>query len=248
MKLCATGGNCIVRIAYDWIGGNIYFADRGANRIGLCHLADHFCTVIIEDADVVAEPVPIAVYPKIGRLFWGNCKGGVQSIYSAGMDGSHPVKVRSTGKGFINGIALDFGNARLYWADRILGTLESCNLDGSDHYVIASLGTVAPAGIDIMGNYLYWGEITGKRIWSLTQRFSCQNNAPALLYDEGNSIHDLKVYDGSRQPFDRENPCVWAGCSHLCALSGEASTSCLCPQGLQLGSDGKTCQQSKEFV
>ena len=164
------------------------------------------------------------------------------SICSAGTDGSSQVKVKDTGHVFPNGIAIDFENSLLYWAEATLGTMETNILEGKDRYVIANLSDVRPAGIDIMGDYLYWGEITGKRIWSLTQRFSCQTDSPALLYDGGYKIHDLKVYDGSKQPLDRENSCIWVDCSHLCSLSGEVSTACLCPEGLKLGSDGKTCQ------
>ena len=78
---------------------------------------------------------------------------------------------------------------------------------------------------------------------SLTKTFTCQTNGPTLLHDAGYEIYDLKVYDALKQPLDRENPCVWAGCSHLCALSGHDSTACLCPEGLLLGLDGKTCKE-----
>ena len=86
------------------------------------------------------------------------------SICTAGMDGSDPMKIVDTGLVFPNGIAIDFDNSRLYWADASLGTLETCFLDGTNRYLIAQLGDVRPAGIDIMGDNLYWGEVTGKRI------------------------------------------------------------------------------------
>ena len=242
MKFHVAGGQCITRIAYDWIGANIYYTDKGANRIGLCHVANQLCTVLIQDPAILSQPGGIAVHPKIGQFFWVNINFSMSaSVYRAAMDGSNPIKVRDTGAGFPNGITVDFENSRLYWADHVLGTLETCTLDGTDHYVITNLRNARPAGIDIKGDYLYWGEITGNRIWSITKNFGCQTSSSALLYDEGDQIHDLKVYDGSKQPLDRENPCVWAMCSHLCALSGEASTTCLCPEGLELGLDGKIC-------
>ena len=175
-------------------------------------------------------------------MFWTNTGSDPSSasIYGAAMDGTHEVKVKGTWSGYPAGIAIDFENARLYWSDNWLGTLETCTLDGADHFVIASLGNAD--GIDVIGDYLYWGEIVGNRIWSFTKTFNCHTNGPALLYDEAETIHDLKVYHAENKPLDRENPCVWAGCSHLCALSGEYSTGCLCPEGFYLGSDRKTCE------
>ena len=247
IHLLNAGGTCIVRIAYDWIGGNIYYTDRSAHRVGFCNLVRQFCTVILSKEDgVVGDPIAIALHPKIGRVFWGNQNlGGSASIYSANMDGSSPVKVAGTGISYPTGIAIDLENSRIYWTDLRGNKIESCTMDGEERYVVAILaGSPGPAGIDIMGDYLYWGEITANRIWSMTQTFGCQTTGPALLYDEGERIHDLKVYDGSKQPLDRENPCICSGCSHLCALSGEEGVRCLCPAGIELGADGKTCHSN----
>ena len=56
--------------------------------------------------------------------------------------------------GVPNRIAADFKNSRLYWAHPTLVTLETY-MDGTDRYVIANMGKAAPAGIDIMVDYLY---------------------------------------------------------------------------------------------
>ena len=223
----------------------MYYTDRGANRIGFCNLASQLCTEILSKEDgVVGEPISIALHPKLGRLFWGNYNlGGSTSIYSANMDGSNPsLVVQAEGM-----IGIDLENSRIYWADTWANKVESSTLDGTDRYTIVSFNdSPGPAGIDIAGDYLYWGEIGAKRIWRMTKTFGCQTQTtgPALLYDEKESVNDLKVYDRSKQPLDRENPCIWTGCSHLCALSGKVSVSCLCPKGLQLGSDGKTCENA----
>ena len=64
-----TGGTTVIRLAYDWIGGNIYFTTNVG--IGLCHSVSQLCTVIVQ-GDVAPEPLGIAVYPKVGKLFWSN--------------------------------------------------------------------------------------------------------------------------------------------------------------------------------
>ena len=95
-----TGRTTAVRLAYDGIGF---------------------------PGDFAPEPLGIAGYPKVGKLFWTNVKS-FASIFSAGMDGSRPVTVIDTGLEFPNGIAIDFENSRLYWADVTLGTLETRSL------------------------------------------------------------------------------------------------------------------------
>ena len=106
----------------------------------------------VQGGELVSEPIGIAVCPKIGKLFWANYNfGNFSSMYSAFMDGSNPIKIKDTETGFITGIAIDFENSRHYWADQILSTLETCNLEGGDDYVIASLGAFSPSAINIMG-------------------------------------------------------------------------------------------------
>ena len=54
---------------------------------------------------------------------------------------------------------------------------------------------------------------------------------------------DMRVYHSSQQPLNRrKNDCAGAVCSHLCVLTTE-SFRCLCPNGMVLGSDGRTCER-----
>lgn len=55
---------------------------------------------------------------------------------------------------------------------------------------------------------------------------------------------DMRVYHSSQQPMNwRKDDCADAGCSHLCVLIA-ASFKCVCPNGMDLGSNGKTCKSA----
>ncbi|XP_070556145.1 low-density lipoprotein receptor-related protein 4-like isoform X2 [Ptychodera flava] len=72
-----------------------------------------------------------------------------------------------------NPVALDYDHveAKVYWTDRYLKTINRASLDGSDHEVIASLDIHVPDGIaiDVKGRKLYWtdtgiDQITGANL------------------------------------------------------------------------------------
>lgn len=56
-------------------------------------------------------------------------------ITIVGMDGSQSVDIITDNIGWPNGLAIDHGTDRLYWADAKLETVEYANLDGSNRKV-----------------------------------------------------------------------------------------------------------------
>ena len=143
------------------------------------------------------------------------------------MDGADPKLVLRLGAtSRPNGISVDFPGGRLYWADD-KGTVESCTLDGADHYVIGDIRSSRPAGIDVIGDHLYWGGISGKMVWRLSKRFSSNVTSPVLVHSGGDEVHSIGVFDSAKQPQHRVNSCENSGCPGLCVLSGKDSFRCL---------------------
>jgi Low-density lipoprotein receptor repeat class B len=68
-------------------------------------------------------------------MFWSDW-GTVPNIAKAGMDGSDPHLFIKDGLQWPTGLALDYGNKRLYWLDAKYHFIESINLDGSDRRVL----------------------------------------------------------------------------------------------------------------
>ncbi|ODM90172.1 Low-density lipoprotein receptor-related protein 4 [Orchesella cincta] len=101
-------------IAFDWITGNIYFADSNLSHIAVCRNDSTFCSVLIQET--IDKPRGIALHPNQGIMFWTDW-GNSPAIMRAGMDGSSPVAIVFTNLKWPNGITVDQGNSRIYWAD-----------------------------------------------------------------------------------------------------------------------------------
>ncbi len=53
-------------IAFDWITGNIYFADSNYSHIGVCRNDSSVCSVLVQEA--IDKPRDIAVHPNEGQV------------------------------------------------------------------------------------------------------------------------------------------------------------------------------------
>lgn len=53
-------------IAFDWITGNIYFADSNYSHIGVCRNDTSVCAVLVQEA--IDKPRDIAVHPNQGQV------------------------------------------------------------------------------------------------------------------------------------------------------------------------------------
>lgn len=144
-------------IAFDWITGNLYFADHQLHKIFVCRsVPPNYCTTLSGVSN--HDTFEIALHPNLGIMFWTDTTSNTPSIFQARMDGTH-IKV-IIGSPIVKeplGISVDQGNARIYWIDNI-GTsrkISSSNLDGSDIMVIKSIGPYS-VGIDVFGDRVFW--------------------------------------------------------------------------------------------
>lgn len=54
-------------------------------------------------------------------------------------------------------------------------------------------------------------------------------------------MNGLAIYHEANQPIFRSNPCLEARCSHICTLSPIHTFHCMCPTGMVLDNDKRTC-------
>ena len=55
-----------------------------------------------------------------------------------------------------NGLALDYAERKLYWADAKLDKIEVCNLNGSGRRVVLDQGLPHIYGFGLIGKHLFW--------------------------------------------------------------------------------------------
>ena len=167
---------------------------------------------------------------------WGN----VPSIVVAGMDGSLPFPIIDTGLNWPNGLALDQGTSRLYWVDAHSDIIETCNLDGGDRRVIKSDGIRHPFSMDIFADTLYWSDWTAHQIQSCN-KFTGENHK-TIHTATRDQINGVAVFHAAAQPKNRVNHCRNKPCSHICVLTPSQSFRCLCPVGMVIDGDRRTCK------
>ena len=162
------------------------------------------------------------------------------SIVMAGMDGSVPTSIVDTDLNWPNGLALDQGTSRLYWIDARGDRLETSKLDGSDRRLVKTNGIKHPYSMDIFADTLYWSDWTYHEIQSCN-KFSGENHN-VIYHNDKDQINGIALFHKAAQPRDRANHCLNNRCSHICVLTPTQSFRCLCPVGMTISGDGKTCK------
>ena len=84
------------------------------------------------------------------------------------MDGTSRTVLHSTGLSNVYGLAIDYDNQILYWADYTNDRIESSSTDGSSRLVIVSSGITSPFSITFYEGKLYWTDFSTHSIHTLT--------------------------------------------------------------------------------
>ena len=96
---------------------------------------------------LVRPPLPVPRY-----MYWTDW-GASPKMERAGMDASGRQVIISSNLTWPNGLAIDYGSQRLYWADAGMKTIEFAGLDGSKRKVSVARGhpptalTASPTGL-----------------------------------------------------------------------------------------------------
>uniref|UniRef100_A0A3P9A5H3 EGF-like domain-containing protein n=1 Tax=Esox lucius TaxID=8010 RepID=A0A3P9A5H3_ESOLU len=223
-------------ISADWVTGNIYWTDHSRMySINVGQLGGPNCSRLI--TDIAGEPYSITVNPARGMMYW-TVIGDHPHIEEAAMDGSLRRVILEKNLRRPTGLAIDYFNQRLYWADTEMSVIGSIRFDGSDSVVAVSSsnGISQPVRIDIFEDYIYG--IGMKNDVFRVHKYGRQPVEGLHLGVERPSIilvlHRFKQQEVS-------NPCARMGCEFLCLLN-PSGASCTCPEGTTL--INRTCRDS----
>ena len=89
-------------------------------------------TVISTNLD---QPHRIVVHPQKRKIYWTDW-GINAKIEMANLDGSNRMILVTYDLLWPTGLAIDYPNDRIYFADTKKGTIETVNLDGGDRQVV----------------------------------------------------------------------------------------------------------------
>ncbi|XP_017777455.1 PREDICTED: low-density lipoprotein receptor-related protein 1 [Nicrophorus vespilloides] len=230
-------------LAVDWVGKNLYWADKGLDTIEVSTLDGKFRKVLISSG--LQEPRAVAVDPIRGYMYWSDWGSDVH-IGKAGMDGSNPSILldANSSLGWPNALTIAFDTEELFWADAREDYIAVSDFDGKNIRIIAKRIKNAELqlhhvfAIAVWENYVYWTDWETKSIERCHKYHG--NDCKTVL----TTIHrpmDLRVVHPLRQP-QTDNPCLNANCSALCLLApNKERYTCACPENYILDVDGKSC-------
>ncbi|XP_072597864.1 prolow-density lipoprotein receptor-related protein 1 isoform X2 [Vulpes vulpes] len=224
-------------LAVDWVGGNLYWCDKGRDTIEVSKLNGAYRTVLVSSG--LREPRALVVDVQNGYLYWTDW-GDHSLIGRIGMDGSGRSVIVDTKITWPNGLTLDYVTERIYWADAREDYIEFASLDGSNRHVVLSQDIPHIFALTLFEDYVYWTDWETK---SINRAHKTTGTNKTLLISTLHRPMDLHVFHALRQPDVPNHPCKVnnGGCSNLCLLSPGGGHKCACPTNFYLGSDGRTC-------
>lgn len=223
-------------LAIDWVTGKVYWTDSGTNRIEVATLDGHVRALLVWQN--LAKPRDIVVNPLQGIMFWSDWSDS-PLIERADMDGSARMKIVVENLLYPNGLAIDFGNNRLYFVDAGTKALEFVNFDGTGRNRLIADGLQHPFGIDVFEKNVYWSDWDLQSVM-MADKHSGKNRRSVIT--DTSDLMDIRVFHRKRKNI--RNPCSTrnGGCSHICLLNSK-DYSCACPIGVKLTEDNRTCKE-----
>uniref|UniRef100_A0A8D0DF55 LDL receptor related protein 1 n=1 Tax=Sander lucioperca TaxID=283035 RepID=A0A8D0DF55_SANLU len=225
-------------LAVDWVGGNLYWCDKGRDTIEVSKLNGAYRTVLVNSG--LREPRAVAVDVRYGYLYWSDW-GDTPHIGRIGMDGSNRSAIVEDKITWPNGLTLDFINDRIYWADAREDYIAFASLDGTNRHTVLVQDIPHIFAMTLFEEYIYWTDWETK---SINRAHKTLGVNKTVLISTLHRPMDVHIYHPYRQPEVADHPCQInnGGCSNLCLLSpGGGGYKCACPTNFYLAADGKQC-------
>ncbi|XP_045081182.1 low-density lipoprotein receptor-related protein 1-like [Coregonus clupeaformis] len=227
-------------LAVDWVGGNLYWCDKGRDTIEVSKLTGAYRTVLVNTG--LREPRAVAVDVRNGYLYWSDW-GDNPHIGRIGMDGANRTVIVEDRITWPNGLTLDFINDRIYWADAREDYIEFASLDGTNRHTVLRQDIPHIFAMTLFEEYIYWTDWETK---SINRCHKTLGTNKTMLISTLHRPMDIHIYHPYRQPEVANHPCQTnnGGCSNLCLLSPGGGYKCACPTNFYLSSDGRQCMSN----
>ncbi|XP_059055812.1 prolow-density lipoprotein receptor-related protein 1-like, partial [Achroia grisella] len=256
-------------LAVDWVGGNVYWCDKGTDTLEVSRLDGRHRRVLLRGG--LAEPRGLALHPHHGTLYWSDW-GAEPHIGRAGMDGSARRVVVRRGLRWPNALTVCHASQELYFGDAHEDYVAVADLDGGNVRILFSRDRMPwlrlhhVFALAVWEGRVYWSD------WETRTIESCRRRPLQGLRGGGggdagaahdcrtltHTVHkpmDLRVLHPARQPPIPElsDQCAALNCTGLCLLSPapetdgdeeatvRATAACACPEHFVLQPDGRTC-------
>uniref|UniRef100_A0AAX7SPU8 EGF-like domain-containing protein n=1 Tax=Astatotilapia calliptera TaxID=8154 RepID=A0AAX7SPU8_ASTCA len=188
-------------LAVDWVGGNLYWCDKGRDTIEVSKLNGAYRTVLVNSG--LREPRAVALDVRYGYLYWSDW-GDSPHIGRIGMDGTNRSVIIEDKITWPNGLTLDFINDRIYWADAREDYIEFASLDGKNRHTVLSQDIPHIFAMTLFEEYIYWTDWETK---SINRAHKTLGTNKTTLISTLHRPMDIHIYHPYRQPPGRRSKC-----------------------------------------
>ncbi|XP_045450693.1 low-density lipoprotein receptor-related protein 2 [Melitaea cinxia] len=245
--IVSTGLDLVEGLAYDWVGGNIYWLDSKLNTIEVAREDGSARTALLSANITQPRGMCLDPAPDARWLFWTDW-GENPRVERIGMDGTQRMAIITTKIYWPNGLTLDTATQRVYFADSKLDFIDFCNYDGSGRQQVlaGSHYLLHPHSLTLFEDTLYWTDRQLNRVLSAHKFRGTNQTVVSHLISQPLSIH---VHHPSLQP-QYPSPCKKDTCGHLCLLSPNNTIGyrCMCKPGFKLLPDGKCIEDEIPYL
>lgn len=231
-------------LAVEWRTSQLYWSDTTHDSISVSDLSGNNQRSVISAG--LDEPRDVAVDPDSGLMFWTDW-GLNPKIEKATLNGNQRVSIVTSDLYWPNGIDLDRGNQKIFWADAGVDRVESVDYDGGNRRLLFQQSGLHPFGVALIPPFLYFTDWATHR--GLHKLDAHTGDFIINDYTVSGQAMGIVAYDSSRQSSASSSCNVNnGGCSHFC-VTESSGHKCVCPAGLSLNSDERTCEEEvKKFM
>ncbi|OQV14980.1 Low-density lipoprotein receptor-related protein 2 [Hypsibius exemplaris] len=222
-------------IAYDWTSDRIYWADSSRKKIFSTDFAGTSSIAVVD----VTRPKAIALHPCRGQIYFTDWVIPNGVIKRASLAGTNIEVVVSKGLVQPTGLAIDYADDMIYYADAILEKLERCKLDCVTPETLIT-SAIYPYALTVWGDYIYWSDISLRGIYR-AEKYSGAR-LETLVSRLPSAPRALLAYSPSKQNCSG-SPCDYnnGGCFQTCSPNFNGSVTCGCNASSTLVNAGTYC-------
>ncbi|CAI5440948.1 unnamed protein product [Caenorhabditis angaria] len=199
-------------LAIDWVHDLMFWTDGGLDQINVMHLTTGKRRVLYSSD--LEEPRAIAVDPDAGLIFWTDW-GKEARIERSGMDGQHRVViVKGDRIKWPNGLALDYVDKRVYWADAKIKSIFSCDYWGQNIKTVLHSHEYLrhPFSLAVFEDRVYYTDWEHDGVITVN-KFTGKDVRTVM--DKVASPMTVRIYHLQAQP-NMTNKCQDSDCDHIC--------------------------------
>ncbi|KAL9960419.1 hypothetical protein ACROYT_G033874 [Oculina patagonica] len=231
-------------LAVDWRSSLLYWTDITYDKISVSDLDGNNQRTLINVG--LDKPRGIALDLDSGLIIWTDW-GSSPKIEKASLTGNQRVTIVTANLYWPNGVELDKGNKRIFWVDARLDRIESVDYDGNNRKLLFQQSGLHPFGVALIPPFLFFTDWnTRKEVHRVDATTAKASRSYSI---NGGRPMGIVAYDYARQP-TVSSPCTVnnGGCSHFC-VPKTSGYECVCPTGLTVKQDGKTCNEKiRKFI